>query len=363
MIKIIFIIDSLKSGGAERVMCVLANEFTAIGYYISIISKVKEGPFYKLDDKVRLIYPAKKIRYKNGIVKLYSRLRVYREIFKTLKNEMPDLIISFSTTTNGTSIIICKLLRLPIIACEHNNYKTNIKSLLIWFIKRCIYPFANILTVLTERDRNEYYGKYMRNVVVMPNPLPIEPAEKVSFTNRDRVILAVGNVSRWEQKGFDNLLKMFYLIVKKYPDWKLEIAGGGDPTYLLTMVEKLCLKNHVILLGEIRDIQILMQKSSIFVLPSRWEGLPMVLIEAMSQGMACVAFNCFTGPGDIIGNWEDGVLVKDQNNEDFVKKLSVIIDDKELRVKLGKNAIETSKRYGLDKIVPRWKDLIEHSIN
>lgn len=353
--KIIFVTDSLCSGGAERVMSILANEFSRIGYDVTIISKLHEPSFYELDERVKFIHPKTKIDYKNKISGCITRVKLYKDICKYLKKEKPDVVIPFSTTTNGFLVIICKILGLQVVACEHNNYKLNITSFPIWFIKRWVYPFADILTVLTGRDKNEYYNKFIKNVVVMPNPLPFEPRDVENFSfQREKTILAVGSVARWEHKGFDNLLNNFALIAPSYPEWQLQIAGKGDPTYLLGMINELNLMGRVEFLGEVNDVQRLMQESSIFVLPSRWEGLPMVLIEAMSQGMPCVAFDCFTGPRDIITHGVDGLLVEDQDNEQFVAKIFELIEDENLRLKLGINAIETSKKYAPEKIVSLW---------
>lgn len=358
MKEIYFVTDSLKSGGAERVMSILANEFVNMGYRITILSKAKIFPFYELDEKIEMIYPSKKINYQNKISTFLGRCHLYVEIFQILKKKSPDLVITFSTTTNGSVIPICKILGIPVIASEHTNYRVNIHSFFIHIIKRYIYPKANILTVLTERDRADYYSKFMKNVVVMPNPLPLTPNRNI-VENREDIILAVGGISRWKIKGFDNLLKIFSKISTHYPNWKLMIAGAGAPNKLESLISEYHLEKNVSLLGEVRDIQSLMRTTSIFVLTSRWEGLPMVLIEAMSQGMACIAYDCFTGPGDILTNNKDGILVEDQNQDEFITKLSGLIQSKEKRIQLGLQAIETSKNYLPSKIIEQWKKLIE----
>lgn len=363
MKRIIFIIDSLTSGGAERVMSILANDFAQHAYDITILSKSHSPAFYHLNSKVKLVYPKTVINYRNKLTTIITRFNLYFEIFKFLKKGKPDLVIPFSTTTNGVIIILCKMLKMSVIASEHNNFKLNLNALSNWYIKRYIYPCATMLTVLTERDKNEYYSKFMRNVIVMPNPLSLEPIKKIDLFLRDKVILAVANVSRWEQKGLDKLLEIFSEIAIKYPDWKLKIAGGGNKDYLNELIENFNLNSKVSLPGEVRDIKTLMQKSSIFAMTSRWEGLPMVLIEAMSQGMACIAFDCFTGPGDVITNGFDGILVEDQMNDHFIKRLSDLIENQELRSSLGTNAIKTSKRYLPEKIVKRWYTLIESPLD
>jgi GalNAc-alpha-(1->4)-GalNAc-alpha-(1->3)-diNAcBac-PP-undecaprenol alpha-1,4-N-acetyl-D-galactosaminyltransferase len=358
--KLIFVIDSLISGGAERVMSVLANKFSEDGYDTTIISKAHIPSFYKLENSVKLVYLKTKINYKNKATILFSRLRLYFNIYNYLKAEKPDFVIPFSTTTNGITIITCKLLGLYVIASEHNNYKIYLNSFSFWFIRRIIYPHANILTVLTERDKNEYYGRFMNNVIVMPNPLPLDPVKNVNLLLREKVILSVGELSRWNQKGFDLLLEVFAQIAPEYPDWQLVIAGSGNPACLTWRIQKLGLDKRVSLIGEVNDIQTLMCRSSIFTLSSRWEGLPMVLLEAMSQGMACVAFDCFTGPRELITNRLDGILIEDQNINQFVCGVKELIEDQDLRLNLGTKAIEKSKNYLPENIMQKWLSLVKN---
>jgi glycosyltransferase involved in cell wall biosynthesis len=364
MIKIIFVVDILSSGGAERVMSILANKFSENGFNITILSKTHKPSFYEIAGNVKLVYPKTIINNNNFVTVLFSRLKLYHDIYIYLKTEKPDLVIPFSTTTNGVIIPICKFLGLCVIASEHSNYKVNLKSLPIWFIKRMIYPKANLLTVLTERDKSEYYGKFMNNVVVMPNPLSMVPISTVNLLTREKIILAVGYISpsRVKVKGFDNLLEIFLKIAPIYNSWKLIIAGGGDLNYLNGIIQKSNLGSQVTLIGETKDLETLMQRSSIFAMTSRWEGLPLTIIEAMSQGMACIAFDCFTGPGDIITNGFDGILVEDQNLVQFESKLSELIENQDLRLTLGTNGIETSKKYLPEIIVRRWHKLIDTTL-
>jgi GalNAc-alpha-(1->4)-GalNAc-alpha-(1->3)-diNAcBac-PP-undecaprenol alpha-1,4-N-acetyl-D-galactosaminyltransferase len=105
----------------------------------------------------------------------------------------------------------------------------------------------------------------------------------------------------------------------------------------------------------------LFRKSSIFALTSKWEGLPMVLLEAMSQGMACIAFDCFTGPRELITDRSDGILIEDQNFTSFVTGLRELMEDQDLRMNLGEKAIEASKKYLPGEILKNWYNILEKS--
>lgn len=360
MKKIFFITDSMYCGGAERVMSVLANAFVDIGYDTTIVSKAHIIPFYPLNEKVKVIYPKTIVNYSNILTSIYGRLNLYKNLYSILKFEKPDVVISFRTITNGMVILICKALNIKVIASEHTNYKVEYNRLSYIAIKRYIYKLADVLTVLTERDKNDYYSKFLNNVVVVPNPLPLSPIKAVEEDSKKNIIISVGEVTRWKIKGFDNLVTIFSRIAYKYPDWNLVIAGAGEAEVINQMITNHKLSDRITILGEVKDIQSLMQSAKIYALTSRFEGLPMVLIEAMSQGLPCVAFDCFTGPGEIITTGVDGILTEDQNLEDFSIKLSTLIENKDLRQELGNNAIETSKKYNTPEIVAIWQRLIEN---
>ena len=360
--KLIFVTGGLISGGAERVMSIIANGLSKRGLNISIISKQHLKPFYKLNDSVKVLYPEGNISYNNGFKRFFSRLIVLIDIFKILKFEKPDIVIPFSTTTNGSIIIIAKLLNIKVIASEHSNHKVGLKSPSICFIKRLIYKMTDYLMVLTQRDVDDYYGNFIKNIVVMPNPLALISVNYTNEYQREKTILAVGNVSRWKPKGFDNLLSIFANIQNRIPEYRLVIAGGGDPTYLKQICLELNIENKVEFLGEVNDIEHYLKKASVFTLTSRWEGLPMVLIEAMSQGLPCVAYDCFTGPGDIITNGKDGILVNDQNKEDFGQELISLIKSEKKQTSLSKEAINTVKKYEVNTILDEWEKLLNKVI-
>lgn len=364
MKKIIFVIGNLSSGGAERVLSIVASGLSKRGYDVSIISKQHVRPFYKLNDGVNVLYPNREISYNaTGFKKIFSRLLVLLDVFKILKLEKPDIVIPFSTTTNGSIIIIAKLLNIKLIASEHTNYKVDLQNLHIWFIKRIIYKMSDYLLVLTQRDIDEYYGDFIKNIVVMPNPLSMIPINHNNEHQREKIILAIGNVSRWYVKGFDNLLLIFANIKNRIPEYKLVIVGGGDSTYLKQICLELNIKNKVEFIGEVSDIANYMQNASIFTLTSRWEGLPMALIESMSQGLPCLAYNCFSGPADIITNGKDGILVEDQNNEKFGQELISLVKNKNRQANLSKEAIQSVKKYEINSILDKWEKIIKQVLN
>lgn len=353
--KVDFIIGRLGKGGAERVMATLSGHFTKMGHQVRLVTFDDNPDGYELSDAIERIRLTKK-RVANiklnrllGLFMLYAR-----------KDNRPDIAISFLTFTNLISILACFLRGVPIIVSEHNNHTHTPKP--AWLLKlnwNYVYRLARYVTVLTDFDV-DFFRKRKSNVVVMPNPSSFESITSNSH-EREKSILAVGSLNRIHHKGFDNLIKIMARVLPNYPDWKLQIAGGGDESNL-QLLERLVreenLEKQVEFLGYCDHVRELMGKSSIYVLSSRYEGLPMVLLEAMSQGMACIAFDCITGPSNMITHDVNGLLVADQDLVEMVKVLDSLISNKEKRVRLGSKAITSLENYKVDTIYAKWERLL-----
>ena len=350
--KIDFIVSSLRIGGAERVLVTLTDLFTEKGLNVRVNTFLPHMDF-QLDSSVA---------YNNlntSTIKIQT-IRYLYELFKFYKKKenRPDVVISFMTQTSLSSIIICKIFGIKVIACEHTNHlRTSTNVNLVRFTRKYIYRCADAITILTKFDF-PYYRKINKRVVVMPNPNSF----KIPETNilREKTILAVGNLDKYKVKGFDNLISLIRTPLKNHPNWKLKIAGSGEQgmKHLKKLAKNEDVENQIEFLGHCHDIADLMNQSSIFVLSSRMEGLPMALIEAMSQGMACIAFDCISGPSDIISNEENGLLIKNQDLDDMQVALCRLMNDKELRIRFGQNAMKITKRYSPENIYKKWCTLL-----
>lgn len=355
--KIHFIISRLKGGGAERVLVLLATGFAKLSNYdVSVITLNNSEDYYTLPDSVE------RLSMNHGKIPNHTLKAIFNlSKFYSKKQNRPDIIISFITLTNFITILVAKLYAIPIIAEEHNSYLRTMKNreFLTNFTKKHLYKKADFLTVLTKFDV-DFYENQGANVVVMPNPCSFSPI-KTYTKNRDKVILAVGNLDRYNHKGFDNLIPLIAPILKSNPEWQLKIAGTGSKglALLTNLSEEYKISNQVTFTGFIANISELMKTSSIFILSSRYEGLPMVLLEAMSQGMACIAYDCKTGPADIINHNKNGLLIEDQNKEAMQLNLQKLIDDEALRESLANNAIESLDTYHIDSVIKNYETIFK----
>lgn len=350
-----FIASTIEGGGAERVLVLLANEFVVRGHKVSIVTMMG-GQSYELHSSINRIELHSGFRFNHTIRSFLNLFKFYNKV-----ENRPDVGIAFMPRMGLISILICKFYRIPIITSEHNNHLRE-TPLWIRFTWNYIYRLADAITVLTDFDKNFFEQKKAR-VVVMPNPSTFKSISKK--VSRKKVILAVGGLDRIYHKGFDNLLNLIPQVLKKHPDWHLIIAGGGSDGLetLKEIAKEQGIIDKVTFPGFISNVNELMQTSEIFVLPSRYEGLPMVLLEAMSQGMACISYNCITGPSEIITHELNGLLIEDQNQLLMVEGLNRLIEDGNLRKKLQQAAPLSLNKFSMENIMQRWENLFSDITN
>lgn len=351
LMKILFVIHGLRSGGAERVLIMLANYLVTVGYQVSILLFTKEEPFYNIHSSVKLIQ-IEHIADNKGLPKklkfIFTRVNLLR---MTFKNENPDLVISFMTMMNIYSIVAAKLARKKIIVSEHTNYTVYAKSL-SGFIRKLVYPFADFVVVLTNYDKEQY--TFVKNVHVINNPLVLSN----NHTNcvREKIVLGVGTLM--PLKGFDMLIKAFSKLEEN--EWKLIILGEGPQREeLQNLIDELNLGDKVSLPGITKDVERYYKKASIFVLSSRTEGFPGVLCEAIGYGCASIAFDCLTGPSDIIEHNVNGILVDPENVNKLSQEIQKLIDDPKYRSSLSANSQELTSLLDIKTISNEWIKLFD----
>lgn len=348
--KIDFISGTMAGGGAERVLALIANFFAQNGDTVRIIT-FNEGDAYDLDASIV------RVKLHEGKIKNH-KIRSLKNLnaFYQKKNNRPDVIISFITKNSLIALLVAKFYKIKIICSEHTNHLKLSGPVFLTYITRVFfYRFADQVTVLTDFDIS-YYKNNKVKVRVLPNPCTFEPLKKINY-DRKKVILAVGDLNRYVGKGFDNLITLATPILKENKDWVLKIVGGGDKgkAFLQDQIKINQMEDQIILTGYRNDVNKLMLESEIFILTSLFEGLPMALLEAMSQGMACISYDCKTGPADIIQHGRDGLLIEDQNSIAMQKGLEDLINDTTLRNNLRNQALKSLDRFSMKNIGSQWE--------
>lgn len=361
--KIAYVVHGYTdSGGTERVLAKKANYFIEQGHEVSIISMKEETskPFFSFSSKIKFYHLNIKKSEKE------SKELFLEQLSDCLAGIKPDISISMGF---GLSIYLYKIkdgskkvLEIHFSKYKRKHYFTTWDKYYLGRVISNIYEREKInaarhfdsFVVLTDEDKESW--RDMPNIEVIPNPISFMPEEYSDVTAKR--VLAAGRYTY--QKGFEYLIDIWNEIAKKYPDWKLSIFGDGSKKKLLeTRIKKFNLSESVELLPITSNIQKEMMNSSVYALTSRYEGLPLVLIEAMACGLPAVAFACKCGPRDVIENGEDGFLIEFKNKNAFAEKLSLLIENEELRRRMGKSARTNIQRFNTENVMPKWESLFE----
>jgi glycosyltransferase involved in cell wall biosynthesis len=290
--------------------------------------------------------------YGFGACSLLTDIRLARR----LRALPPGMLV---TTRPGLNVAAPSLVPegVTVLGQEHMNFLSHRQGLLAR-IKR-EYPKLDALAVLTEDDLRDYTrllsGSGVK-VARIPNALP-QAADGPLTTLDAKVVVAAGRLRR--QKGFDLLIRAFAEVANAHPDWKLRIYGSGEERQALRdLIVEYELYNHVFLMGTSRTLHEELAKGSIFVLSSRYEGFGMVILEAMSRGLPVVSFDCPRGPGEIVSDGSDGILVPDGDVSGLAHALVELIEDEDERRRFSVAAPAKARQYAPENIGPRWDALL-----
>ena len=362
--KILICVDRLTGGGAQRVAALWANGFVNEGYEVSVVlSNDREPITYSVADKIKIYSVDFKIN--NGYVRhLCKMLFQKRKLKKIFQKVQPDVVIGVGIFW-GPQIDKAKgTMDFDVISTDHSSYErpdsvqsisVQVQKLRFEFNKR----FKGV-TVLTQADK-DYIGERLKNVYVLPNPLAFDPIKAVS-TDKDKTILAVGRFNSPIYKGFDILIEAFGRIKNDFPGWKLQIMGGGNEKekgYLQDLATKNGIHDVLELIPFQADPLPVYKKTGIFCLSSRYEGFGMVLIEAMSQGCACVACDYKGRQKEIIPSEEYGLTCEAGDVEALARALKKMISDEDYRHQVERNAPERARFYSLDNTMKRWNEIFK----
>jgi GalNAc-alpha-(1->4)-GalNAc-alpha-(1->3)-diNAcBac-PP-undecaprenol alpha-1,4-N-acetyl-D-galactosaminyltransferase len=349
--KITLISSSLEVGGAERVMSIIANYWAARGWQITILSfdDGSSSSFYDLD---------KRIEYRSLGIDNRDAYK-FANFGRTLNQ-----VISFVNTTNIMTLLAAWSLKVPTIVSEHVYPALGGLSKIGQFLQKWTYRRAALITVQTHSGLAFFPSSQGYETVVIPNPVALpdsDPIESQLYTD-DRHLLAIGKLI--PQKGFDLLIRAFSQICDRHPEWTLTILGEGEMrAELAQLCEQLQLDERVFLPGTVRNIDAHLRKADIFALPSRFEGFPVTLCEAMACGVPVIAADCLSGPREIIHNNIDGLLVVPDNVDALAVGLDILMSDPVKRQYFSHHAPRVIERFGVEPVMSIWDDAIGQVVN
>ena len=378
MKKISILALHLGYGGIEKCVVNLAN--TLCEKYeveIAVCYKLYDNSVFELKDKVKVKYLNKNLKPNHeslrNALKSKNIIKIIRElIFSTkvlyyrkktmvdyIRNADCDVIISTRDIFNYWVSGYCQdgILK---IGWEHNHFHENMK-----YAEKVSNSAKNLdYLVLVSSELQKFYAEKLRNsncmCIYIPNSIDKLPKKSATLTNKR--LVSVGRLS--PEKGYLDLLKIFNRLSKKNPDWVLDIIGDGvQKDKLKKYIEDNNLNGKVILHGfQGKDyIDKILDDSAIYLMTSYTESFGIVLIEAMSHGVPCIAFDSAEGAREIINSGDNGYLIKNRNFDAMIMKIEDLINNKSERIRIGKQARNSVKKYTSDIVGEEWITLIEES--
>lgn len=371
----------LGFGGVERCVVNLAN-LLCKDYKVEIVStyKLTDAPAFDIDDRVDITYLIDKYKpnreeWKSALkglkpIKFIKESYIAIKVLLLRKNKTVEAIKNCdSDIMISTRILFNKWLgmygkkRAYKIGWEHNHHHYDMD-----YANGVVHSCSNLdaLVLVSDSLRN-FYKKKMKEkgikckCVFIPNMLDDIPKSTSKLT--EKRIVSVGRLSK--EKGYVDLIEVFKKFHEVCPEWRLDIVGdGSDRNKIVDRIYEYKLTDYVTVHGYLKkkEINELLNKSSLYVMTSYTESFGIVLIEAMSHGVPCLAFTSAEGANDLIKNNENGYLIENRDFDEIVNKMKELVEDKNKRVELGKNAREFSLNYSSDIVKKDWLNLLKRKV-
>lgn len=360
--KLLLYLGSLIKGGAERVAVNLAKYFTDEGWQVHILTKLQDKDEYEVPEGVTRSNADLTQEELTGsrVRNLHLRIQKLRNI---LKEQNPDVIVSFIGKNNFMAITAAKPLAIPVVACVRSAPEREYKKKMMYFLVNPMFKKAAGVVLQTKKSFSFFCPAVQQKAVILPNSLnPAFMREKYSGVRRNTII-TVGRLD--DNKNQILLIHAFELIANEFPDVTLVIYGDGPARNKWEMeVQSSEFKDRIQFAGLITDVQDKIQKDRIFVLPSIMEGMPNALIEAMALGLAVISTNCpCGGPKDLIGDDENGLLVPVNDEKAMADAIRKILNTPELESKLQENGYLKVQEFRPENVNSMWKNYLEDIID
>ena len=355
--RVTLVTSSMNSGGSERAMATTANAWAARGWPVEIVTLADQPSFYPLDPRVTHRRLGLRSASGNPARAVAANARRLIRLRSAIRASRPDVVISFLNTVSVQTLLATRGLGVPVIVKEMSDPTIEAVAPAWRRLRLATYPMAARVIVLSEVARDYFPPAIRRNVDIIPLPVSVEPASAVVRRGERRRLICMARFT--EEKGVDILLDAFAQLAPDLPDWELVVLGDGPlRSELEAQRSRLGLDERVRLPGRTQAPHDRLREADLYVLPSRREGFPLALAEAMACGLPAVAFDLPSGPKSLIRDGVDGLLVRNGDTGALVEGLGSVMRDDAMRARMAARAPEVLDRYGVEAVMARWDELL-----
>lgn len=364
-----FLTHITNSGGMEHIVIDKINYLSNYGYDVSLayFGTKDDKAFFAIDEKVRR-FPIVQVKDPNSFrEKIALSFRLIAQLKEIIKVVNPDVIVNANANTISWILPFIQR-KIPKIVELHFSYdglrlmnkelyaNNKVKAFVNNMIRAVFYPLYTKCVVLTEIDRKKWGFK---NCYVIPNFTSLYVTKQSKLQSKKAI--CVGRLDY--VKNIDLLINAWKLVTDQYPDWCLDIWGNGPlKEKLQNEINKLKLTNKVKLCGVSNNLDCIYPEYSLFVLPSRYEGFPLVLVEAMSFGLPCIGFN-ISGNLAVIEDGQNGCIVQNRTQQELANSICKLISSPSLLKLYSDLAISSVDKFNKEKVMKMWMELFDKIIS
>ena len=359
MKKIMFYINTINTGGAERVIVNLSKYFSEHGWNVVLVTSFKGDNEYETAPNVKRLFLEEKESQQNRLAKNISRVRMLR---KHCRQEKPDVLISFMAEANFRSVIATLGLKTKCIISVRNDPNKEYAGKIGRIVGKYLLPLADGCVFQTEQAKSWFAARLQKKSAIIMNAVK-EDFFSTEWDGGNEAVVTCGRLT--EQKNHLMLIDAFSKVQQKHPNATLRIYGEGQlKKKIQQRIDELNLSESAFMMGRTEHVELALRDASVFVLSSDYEGMPNCLLEAMAVGLPCVSTACpCGGPEMIIENEKNGLLTPVGDAEKMAEAISKLLDNTDMSKNIGAEAKRMAEGFRPETIFSQWERYVNYILS